>query len=895
MRAKYFFGVVIALMILFIGSGCNMDYRSKDDGGSSKSTSDEAKRLSSILYLKSSDIDVKSELITDKSNENVISLTNGKFDYMHYKFTKNGSSEGEEANSSGINAAVLAKEGALLTVRGSLVVSSGDYAHGVFAYGEGASVIVSDCVVSTKGSNSSGLMTSAGGIMAANHVTAETFGSSSPVMRVYEGGGSITAIRGKYTTSGANSPVILAQGEISAAHAKLDAGLSQAVITNGKSSVTLTSCDLTANHSTENSRAQAVLMYLDGSGNPITNKGDLIMSDGSIISAKGDIFYVTNLAASITLNNVDITNNDSSGAFLRAESSQWGTSGVNGGHVDLTAIDQYIDGNIYADDLSDLNIYLTGDSYFTGAVNPSSTDARIYVEISESKWILTDDSHIDSLTCDTSGINLNGHVLYVAGQAYEEDTDSTGEAIDFSSSRTKKAIVPETSDDVDPEQSEDPESTDTTSGDVDAETESADNVLSFDTMIYDTGTVNGVAYRAYNNRVYVSNPVSADYQKLSVYIPEPYFSSRPVNGYTAQTAPIFIPNDSAGYLSAGIMKPSDNNIIGLALSRGLVVVSPALRGRNITNGTAPAAILDYKAAVRYLRANKLSLPAGNTDKIISCGVSSGGALSALLGASGNSTDYIYWLEELGAADVDDNIFASVCYCPITNLENADTAYEWVFGGSSYGEDSATLCEDFESYFNTLGLTKDGVNLEVYDYDETYEEGQTFRRYMNNLYAQAAQKAIDSGTVVSADWVKVSGDKVISADMKKYAASFPVRQKGVPAFDKFDLSSAENSLFGYMHFTDYSSKHSTAGGQMADFTTISVMNPMDYINNADTAKYWRIRHGVNDRDITLTIPAILALTLENSGYTVDFSAVWGQGHNGYYDTQELFDWIDSICK
>ncbi len=450
-------------MILFIGSGCSMDYRSKDDGngGSSSTTSDEAKRLSAILYLKSSDIDVKAELITNKSNENVISLSSGQFDYMHYKFNKNGSSEGQEANSSGINAAVLAKEGATLRVRGSLVVSSGDYAHGIFAYGERAIVTVSDCVVSTKGNNSSGLMTSANGVMAANHVTAETFGSSSPALRVYDGGGSITALRGKYTTSGANSPVILSEGEISATHAKLDAESSQAVITNGKSSVILASCDVTADHTTENSRAQAVLMYFDGSGNPITNKGEFIMTEGSIISAKGDIFYVSNVAASITLNNVDITNNDSSGAFLRAEASQLGISGVNGGHVDLTANDQYIDGNIYLDDLSDLNMYLTGDSYFTGAINPSSTDARIYVEITGSKWILTGDSHIDSLTCDTTGVNLNGHVLYVAGQAYEEGTESIGEAIDFASSRTKKISVPTTSDDV-------------TSGDVDADTESAD-------------------------------------------------------------------------------------------------------------------------------------------------------------------------------------------------------------------------------------------------------------------------------------------------------------------------------------------------------------------------------------------------------------------------------------
>ena len=870
MRSKYFFGV-IALMLLFIGSGCNMDYRSKDDGGSS-SSSDEAKRLSNIKYLKSSDIDVKSELITNKSNENVLSLSNGAYDYMHYKFTKTGSSSSDEADNSGINAAVLAKGAARLSIRGSIVVTSGDHAHGVFSYGEGTSVTVSDCVVSTRGSNSSALMTSEGGTMKAVHVTAETFGSSSPALRVYKSGGSMTAERGKYTTSGDNSPVILSNGNITLSNAKIEARTSRAVVIDGKSSVSLTSCDVKAG-----SNMNAVMIYQSASASSAANSGGFAMTNGEI-SGNG-IFYVTNAEASITLKNAKIAN--SSSTFLTAESSSsWGVPGANGGKVTIHAVNQTISGDILVDGLSDMNMYMTEGSYFAGAINPAKTSARVYVDIADSKWFLTGDSYIDGLTCDEDSIILNGHNLYVSGIVYVRGTESTGTAIDFMLSRTKDNTQEVTSGDI--ETIQDP------SADID-DVSSGDRSLLFDVLIYDTGTVNGVAYRGYHNRVYVSKPVSTDYQSLSIYIPEPYFSSRPVNGYTAQTAPIFIPNNSGGYMAASIERPQNNNIIGLALSRGLVVVSPALRGRNVINGTAPAAIVDYKAVVRYLRANKSRLPAGNTDRIISCGVSSGGALSALLGASGNSADYSNWLKRIGAADETDDIFASVCYCPVTNLDNADGAYEWVFGGEKYGEDSVNLSDEFEAYVNALGLVKDGVLLEIGG------EGQTFLRYMNEIYADSAQEALDSGTVISADWVKISGRKVISADMEKYAESFSKRQKDIPAFDKFDLGSAENSLFGYKHFTDYSAQHSTAGGKIEDYSVISAMNPMEYIGDADSAQYWRIRQGVNDRDITLTIAAILGLSLENSGCEVDFSAVWGQGHGGYYDTGELFDWIDSICK
>ena len=89
--------------------------------------------------------------------------------------------------------------------------------------------------------------------------------------------------------------------------------------------------------------------------------------------------------------------------------------------------------------------------------------------------------------------------------------------------------------------------------------------------------------------------------------------------------------------------------------------------------------MDLKAAVRYLRSNTGRIP-GDPDKIVSDGTSAGGAVSTLLGASGDSPIYDKYLNELGAADASDAILAVAAYCPITDLENADKAYEFVFGG-----------------------------------------------------------------------------------------------------------------------------------------------------------------------------------------------------------------------
>ena len=67
---------------------------------------------------------------------------------------------------------------------------------------------------------------------------------------------------------------------------------------------------------------------------------------------------------------------------------------------------------------------------------------------------------------------------------------------------------------------------------------------------------------------------------------------------------------------------------------------------------------------------------GDAEKIISNGTSAGGALSALLGASGNHDDYAAALKEAGAAEERDHIFAVSAYCPSTNLKHVDVAYEW---------------------------------------------------------------------------------------------------------------------------------------------------------------------------------------------------------------------------
>ncbi len=444
-----------------------------------------------------------------------------------------------------------------------------------------------------------------------------------------------------------------------------------------------------------------------------------------------------------------------------------------------------------------------------------------------------------------------------------------------------------------------------------------------------------LTYRAYENIVYVKTPVDTNYQKLSIFVPEVYYRGESINVYDLKSAPIFFPNTVGGYMPSAPEKPGKNfmgktNAAFFALLKGYVVVSPGARGRGLTDaegkftGAAPACIVDLKSAVRYLRHNKNKIP-GNVEKIISNGTSAGGALSSLLGVTGNHPDYELYLKKTGAADERDDIFAASCYCPITNLEHADMAYEWEFNGrndyhrmkfeKAEGSDKPKITQIdgemtdlqkqlsekekvlFPPYLNSLALkAENGRNLEL-----DAKGNGSFKEYIKAFVIASVQKELEKGTgLPDMNWLKVKEKNVISVDFEKFV-DFRTRMKETPAFDNVAMGTPENELFGtedtrYRHFTAFSKEHSIVNGEMADSQQIKLMNPMKYIGDekCTCAKNFRIRHGVIDRDTSLAISALLTRTLQLSGINVDYHLPWGIPHAGDYDIEELFEWMKKVC-
>ncbi len=353
--------------------------------------------------------------------------------------TKTGDSDGgDNCNFYGLNAAVLVKGGSKTTITGGSISSSADGANGVFCYGgnggkngatgDDTTVIIRDTKITTTGNGSGGIMTTGGGITYAYDLIVSTSGRSSAAIRTDRGGGTVYVDGGTYTSSGLGSPAIYSTADVNVANATLVSKLSEGVCIEGKNSITLTDCDLTANNTKCNGNAtflDTIMIYQSMSGDADSGTSAFTMSGGSLTSKSGHVFHVTNTNAIITLTDVDIVNEDSSNVLLSVCDDGW--SGA-GNIATLNADNQKLEGAILVGSNATLTLNLTNGSVFTGHVDGNITNAKgtsvstsvgtVNVTIDgTSTWNLTADTYVTSFNGNASNIISNGYTLYVNGTA----------------------------------------------------------------------------------------------------------------------------------------------------------------------------------------------------------------------------------------------------------------------------------------------------------------------------------------------------------------------------------------------------------------------------------------------------------------------------------------------
>ena len=365
-------------------------------------------------------------------DENALRVTGATvtLDGVTVNKTAGATSNTENGDFYGMNVGFLATDGATVTITNSTVNTTAQNGNGVFSYGSGTTVNVSDTTITTTKDNSGGIQTTGGGTMNATNLTVNTAGNSSAAIRTDRGGGTVVVDKGTYTSTGYNSPAVYSTANITVKNATLNAENSEALVIEGQNSITLENTNVTGNmSSTEGSSSDNnvhnVMIYQSMSGDAESGTSTFTMKGGTLTGRNGDQIYVTNTHSVITLEDVTITNQDSSGRLLAILGNDatrgWGTAGANGGQVDLTTTNQTLTGAIEVDTVSTLNFTMGKGTNFTGTINivknaegGTAVDNNAVITVEEgATWTLTGNVTITSLE-NKGTINFNGYTITLA-------------------------------------------------------------------------------------------------------------------------------------------------------------------------------------------------------------------------------------------------------------------------------------------------------------------------------------------------------------------------------------------------------------------------------------------------------------------------------------------------
>ena len=467
---------------------------------------------------------------------------------------------------------------------------------------------------------------------------------------------------------------------------------------------------------------------------------------------------------------------------------------------------------------------------------------------------------------------------------------------------------------------------------------------------------------------YCETPADESYEQLAIFVPGAYVDAEnngddtytceldqnaEVNGYTAATAPIVMQIHTEAYAAADALTQEVltshkglTESISEFTSQGFVCAFPGCRG---INEGAPKGAADLKAAIRYLRYAD-DVVAGDAESIFVFGMSGGGALSAVLGASGDSELYAPYLEAIGAVQgVSDAVCGSMAWCPVTDLDTANAEYEWMMGCTRSGRTdelnaiSDKLAYAYADYVNSAGFTdENGGSLTLEESEKGIYQSGSYYEYIKGVIEESlnnylsdtrfinitAQEYID-GLNAERKWIiydKSSNTATITsvADFCKnckLASDLPVA---------FDGLGAKNTLFGsaegeHSHFdriladilteldNEYAADYNADLEKTDEFgytvnQRVDMYAPLYYLmksregyGKSVVAKHWRIRSGIEQRTNSLTTEVNLALALGNcdSVESIDFETVWAKGHDQAErtgdPTENFIAWVNSCMK
>ena len=353
----------------------------------------------------------------------LLAKSGGILTVKNSKITKSGDdTNGDNVNFYGINSSALAVgKGSKLFLSKSSIASTSEGSNGIFSTDK-ATVYANDVKITTKKSgNSRGLDATYSGVIYANKMNISTEGAHSAAVATDRGGGYISVTNSTFKTSGSVSPLIYSTGDIEVDAVKGTATGSQIAGIEGQNRILIYNSSLTSTNdaiSGSDPIKNGVIIYQSTSGDAETASsklGDFEAVDSTLKTtiSGGAMFYVTNTNAKVVLQNTKLDFDSSKVDLINASgnnSNSWGSQGSNGGKVTFTGIKEILKGNITVDTISNVNLYLTKNSKWTGSAtienNSAGTTSKSPLTVNvdkSSKWVVTKSTTVSNLNVEKGG------------------------------------------------------------------------------------------------------------------------------------------------------------------------------------------------------------------------------------------------------------------------------------------------------------------------------------------------------------------------------------------------------------------------------------------------------------------------------------------------------------
>ncbi|KAJ5671763.1 hypothetical protein N7507_000890 [Penicillium longicatenatum] len=317
---------------------------------------------------------------------------------------KAGNTTAEEDSSfTDLNAAVGIETDGTIYITNSKIITNGIGANGLHTYEDGTTAYLSKVQIHAEGDYSHGIYTG-GGTIYGTDLTVNTCDDHGSAIATDQGGGLIVVKDTVANTYGALSALVYSTGNITATSLSGVSDIAPVACIDGSNSFTLHNPSVASG--TQNNGVFQVVSTVASNGTIDTAYA--YVTGGSVAETNGTygVLFVANIQAYVYFTAVDITTKSGILANITAD-NDFGTSGVNGGTVDLFLTDLKISGDIFVDDISVANIYLVG-WHWSGAINPLNSTGTVFVSVdADSTWTLTGDSNVDTIDMKGKGSNVH--------------------------------------------------------------------------------------------------------------------------------------------------------------------------------------------------------------------------------------------------------------------------------------------------------------------------------------------------------------------------------------------------------------------------------------------------------------------------------------------------------